>query len=42
MLCDNYTRFREFLREVMELGELYPLADPIGACTINVFKKDTM
>ena len=35
-------RFREFLGKVLELDELHPLADKLGACTVNVFKKDTM
>jgi len=34
--------FCGFLRDVMELDELYPLADPVGACTVNVFPPDTM
>ena len=30
--------FREFLRRILDLPELHRLADPLGACSINIFR----
>ena len=34
----NNNNFRRFLRRILDLPVLYRLADPLGACSINIFK----
>ena len=34
----NNDNFRRFLRRILDLPVLYRLADPLGACSINIFK----
>ena len=31
-------KFLEFLRQVLDLPTFYRLADPLGACSVNIFK----
>lgn len=34
----NSENFRRLLRRILDLPALHRLADPLGACSINVFK----